>query len=169
MSIFLTIFVIHVITEPASATWSNAALLFAREMIGGTVLGLAGGWLLAFLLRRLALEAATAMVLALAFGLTLFGLAQVRRHQRLPGDLHRRRDHRRHEASRTSARSRYFIGGLCLAGADRAVPHARPAGHAARPGAVHPGRPVVIAIVLIVVARPVAVFACLLPFRFALA
>ena len=35
MSIFLTVFLIHIISEPASATWSTAALLFAREMIGG--------------------------------------------------------------------------------------------------------------------------------------
>ena len=31
MSIFLTVFVIHVIVEPASATWLNAALLFATR------------------------------------------------------------------------------------------------------------------------------------------
>ena len=40
-------------------------------------LGLGGGWLLAFLLRRMPLEAAMAMVLALTFGLALFGLAQI--------------------------------------------------------------------------------------------
>ena len=74
MSIFLTIFVIRLITEPAVATWQNGVLLFAREMVGGTALGLGGGWLLALLLRRLSLEVAAAMVLVLAFGLALFGL-----------------------------------------------------------------------------------------------
>ena len=77
MSIFLTIFVVRVIIEPAVATWQNGASLFLREMIGGAVLGIAGGWLLALLLRRLSLEVATAMVLVLTFGLALFGLAQV--------------------------------------------------------------------------------------------
>ena len=52
-------------SSPASATWQNARLLFAREMVGGAVLGLGGGWLLALLLRRLTLEPPTAMVLAL--------------------------------------------------------------------------------------------------------
>ena len=47
MSIFLTVFVIRVIVDPASATWLDGALLFAREMIGGAALGLGGGWLLA--------------------------------------------------------------------------------------------------------------------------
>src|SRR5262249_41489911 len=72
MSIFLTIFVIRVIVVPAEATWQGAALLFVQEMAGGAALGLAGGWLLALLLRRMSLQIATAMVLVL-----IFGLAQV--------------------------------------------------------------------------------------------
>ena len=35
MSIFLVIFVIRVITEPATVTWQSGALLFVEEMIGG--------------------------------------------------------------------------------------------------------------------------------------
>ena len=139
MSIFLTVFVIRVIVEPASATWLNGALLFAREMIGGAALGLGGGWLLGLLLRRLSLEVPTAMVLVLAFGLTLFGLAQVLGTSGflaiyLAGVVVGATPHR---ARREIAQLRR---GLRLAGADRAVPDARPAGHAARPGAVHPDR-----------------------------
>ena len=52
MSIFLTVFVILVITEPANATWQSGLLLFAQEMFGGGALGLGGGWLLRFLLRQ---------------------------------------------------------------------------------------------------------------------
>src|SRR5262249_47720099 len=76
MSVFLTVFVIRIIAEPAEVTWLNGALLFAREMAGGTLLGLGGGWMLAQLLRRLSLEVPTAMVLVLAFALMLFALAQ---------------------------------------------------------------------------------------------
>jgi len=77
MSIFLTIFVLRAVTDPAWVGWSNAALLFIREMIGGGAIGLGGGWLLALMLRRLVIEPSTAMVLALTFGLTLFGGAQL--------------------------------------------------------------------------------------------
>ncbi len=76
MSVFLTILLIHVLTEPGWATFSNAALLFAREMLGGAVFGFAGGWLLSLMLRRLGLEPALATVLVLAGALALFGLAQ---------------------------------------------------------------------------------------------
>ncbi|HLY91130.1 MAG TPA: cation:proton antiporter, partial [Acetobacteraceae bacterium] len=77
MSIFLTVFVIHVIAEPASATWQSGLQLFAQEMFGGGALGLGGGWLLRSLLHRISFEIPTAMVLVLTFGLALFGLAQM--------------------------------------------------------------------------------------------
>ena len=46
MSIFLTVFVIRLIVVPATAGWLDGALLFTEEMLGGTALGLGGGWLL---------------------------------------------------------------------------------------------------------------------------
>src|SRR6201993_4656264 len=69
MSVFLTFLVMRLIAEPGSIGWSGAALLFLREMAGGAVLGLAGGWGLAQLLRHLRLEAALAPVMVLAGGL----------------------------------------------------------------------------------------------------
>ena len=164
MSIFLTVFVIHVIVQPVWVTWLNGALLFGREMVGGGLLGLGGGWLLALLLRRLSLEVPTAMVLVLAFGLTLFGLAQV---------------------LGTSGFLAIYLAGVFVG----ATPHRarREIGNFVEGCAwlaqivlflmlgmlVTPFRLVefipigiVIAIVLIVVARPVATFGCLLPFRF---
>jgi cell volume regulation protein A len=165
MSIFLTIFMIRLITVPASATWSSAALLFAHEMIGGIVLGLAGGWLLALLLRRLVIEAATAMVLVLTFSLTLFGLAQV---------------------VGTSGFLAIYIVGV-MAGAAEYPDKVEVAyfmegfgwlaqivlflmlGLLVTPHDLVPFIPsgIVIAVALIVLARPIAVFACLLPFRYA--
>src|SRR5438309_184870 len=58
------------------AIW-DAALLFVEEMAGGAVIGLAGGWALAQLLKRLALEGSLAPVLVLTGGLAVFGLAQL--------------------------------------------------------------------------------------------
>lgn len=164
MSIFLTIFVIHVITEPGWATWSNASVLFAREMVGGAVLGLGGGWVLGFMLRRLVLEPAMAMVLALAFGLTLFGLAQVIGTSGflaiyLVGVITGATQHRA-----TREVEHFFEGVAWLA----QIVLFLMLGLLVTPHDLVPFIPeaVVIAMVLIVVARPVAVFACLLPFRF---
>jgi cell volume regulation protein A len=165
MSIFLTIFMIRVITTPAAATWSHAALLFVSEMIGGTVLGLAGGWLLAFLLRRLVIEAATAMVLALAFSLTLFGLAQVVGTSGflaiyIAGVITGATDYRH------KPEIAYFMEGFAWLAQ---IVLFLMLGLLVTPHDLLPFVPsgIVIAIVLIVVARPLAVFACLVPFRFA--
>jgi NhaP-type Na+/H+ and K+/H+ antiporter len=164
MSIFLTIFVIRVITEPVLSTWSNAGWLLAREMFGGVALGLGGGWLLGFLLRRLLLEPAMAMVLALAFGLTLFGVAQVLGTSGflaiyLAGVITGATEHRaRREVE-------HFLEGFAWLAQ---IVLFLMLGLLVTPHALLPFIPeaIVVAIVLIVVARPVAVFACLLPFRF---
>jgi NhaP-type Na+/H+ and K+/H+ antiporter len=164
MSIFLTIFVIRAITEPVLSTWSNAGWLLAREMFGGAVLGLGGGWLLGFLLRRLLLEPAMAMVLALAFGLSLFGVAQVLGTSGflaiyLAGVITGATEHRaRREVE-------HFLEGFAWLAQ---IVLFLMLGLLVTPHTLLPFIPeaIVIAIVLIVVARPVAVFACLLPFRF---
>jgi NhaP-type Na+/H+ and K+/H+ antiporter len=142
----------------------NATLLFAREMFGGVALGLGGGWLLALLLRRLTLEPATAMVLALSFALTLFGVAEV---------------------ADTSGFLAIYIAGLITGAAEhsakREVAHFMEGfawlaqiilflmlGLLVTPSDLVPFISLgsAIAIVLIAVARPAAVFACLLPFRY---
>src|SRR5229473_3237259 len=77
MSVFLTLLLLRLIAEPGSINTVEAALLFFEEMAGGAVLGLAGGWVLAQLLKRLPLEASLAPVLVLTGGLAVFGLAQL--------------------------------------------------------------------------------------------
>jgi cell volume regulation protein A len=164
MSIFLTIFVIRTITEPAVATWQNGTLLFAREMAGGAVLGLGGGWLLAVLLRRLSLEVAAAMVLVLTFGLALFGLAQVLGTSGflaiyLAGVVMGASEYRTRQEV-----ANFYEGFAWLAH----IVLFLMLGMLVTPHDVIPFIPVsiLVAVVLIVVARPVATFACLLPFRF---
>lgn len=164
MSIFLTVFVIHVITEPSSATWQSGVLLFAHEMFGGGAFGLGGGWLLRTLLRRMSFEVPTAMVLVLTFGLALFGLAQM---------LH------------TSGFMAVYLAGIVI-GATEYRGRQEVAnfyegfawlahivlflmlGLLVTPHELFPyfGGSFIVAIILLVVARPVAVFACLLPFRY---
>jgi cell volume regulation protein A len=164
MSVFLTVFVIRGIIDPASTTWLNGALLFGREMAGGCLFGLGGGWLLALMLRRLALEAPAAMVLVLAFALMLFGLAQVLGTSGflaiyLAGVYVGATPHyARHqianfvEGSAWLAQIVLFLMLGLLITPHEMVPF------------IHIG--ILIALVLIVVARPVATFACLVPFRF---
>jgi cell volume regulation protein A len=164
MSIFLTIFVIRVLVDPASASVPDAALLFAREMIGGGAIGLGGGWLIAVALRRLSLEVPTAMVLVLASGLTLFGLAQVLGTSGflaiyLSGVVVGATPHHARRAIATFFEGFAWLAQIVLflmlgllITPHALVPYILPA--------------IVVALVLIVVARPIATFACLLPFRF---
>src|ERR1700730_10420673 len=77
MSVFLTLLLLRLIAEPGTVGIGDAALLFLEEMAGGAVLGLAGGWALAQLLKRLRLEGSLAPVLVLTGGLAVFGLAQL--------------------------------------------------------------------------------------------
>ena len=164
MSIFLTIFVIRVIAAPASATWLGGALLFTEEMLGGAALGLAGGWLVALLLRRLALETGTAMVLVLASALALFGLAQVLGASGflaiyLIGIVVGSTEYRAKQEV-----AHFFEGFAWLA----QIVLFLMLGLLVAPHDLGPFIPmgIAIAVVLIVVARPVATFVCLLPFGF---
>jgi cell volume regulation protein A len=77
MSVFLVFLLLHLIAEPGSLGVGRAVLLFIEEMAGGAALGLAGGWALTQLLKRLPLEGSLAPVLVLGGGLAVFGLAQL--------------------------------------------------------------------------------------------
>lgn len=164
MSVFLTILLIHIIAASGSFGFAAAALLFVREMAGGAVLGFAGGWLLGFSLRRLPMEPALASVFLLAGALGLFGIAQ------LLGTSGFLAAYLAGFVARLSSRSleedvaQFFEGSAWLSQialflmlgliiTPRQLPQYLP-------GAI------VGAAVLIVLARPIAVFALLAPFRF---
>ncbi|MBR0682671.1 potassium/proton antiporter [Roseomonas eburnea] len=76
MSVFLTVLLTQQVLTPGSFTVEHAALLFAKEMGGGALLGVGGGYLLLLVLRRLVAETALYPVLALMGALLLFGAAQ---------------------------------------------------------------------------------------------
>jgi cell volume regulation protein A len=164
MSVFLTVFVIMALTMPHLATVSDALVLFAREMLGGGVIGLAGGALLAFLLRRLTLEAATAMVFVLTFSLALFGLAQVLGTSGflaiyIAGVMTGATEHAERREVESFCEGMAWLAQIVLF---------LMLGLLVTPHALLPLIPagVAIAAVLMLVARPVAVFGCLLPFGF---
>jgi NhaP-type Na+/H+ and K+/H+ antiporter len=166
MSVFLTFLLLHIIVSPNSVGIGDAVLLFLEEMAGGAVLGLAGGWLLAQSLKRLSLETSLKPVLVLAGGLAIFGLAQL---LGTSGFLaiylaavvtgaaqHRAKQDVEHffEGMAWLAQIVLFVMlGLLV------TPHDLPP---------YLGSAVIGAAALIFIARPVAVFACLLPFRFTL-
>jgi cell volume regulation protein A len=166
MSVFLTLLLMRLIAEPGSIGAGGAALLFLREMIGGAGLGLAGGWALAQSLKRLPLEASLAPVLVMTGGMAVFGLAQLFGTSGFLATYlaavitgatqHRARQDVEHffEGMAWLAQIALFLMlGLLI------TPHQLPP---YLPGAV------VAAAVLTFLARPAAVFACLLPFRFTL-
>jgi cell volume regulation protein A len=164
MSVFLTLLLLRLIAEPGSIGTREAVLLFLEEMAGGAVLGLAGGWVLAQLLKRLRLEGSLAPVLVLTGGLAVFGLAQLLGTSGFLAAYlaaivtgatpHRARQEVEHffEGMAWLAQIVLFLMlGLLV------TPHDLPP---YLPGAI------IGAAVLIFLARPVAVFACLIPFGF---
>ena len=166
MSVFLTFLLLRLIAEPGSIGFGGAIVSFFIEMAGGAVFGLAGGWGLAQALKRLRVEASLAPVLVLAGGLAVFGLAQLLGTSGFlatylaavvtGGSQYRARQEVEHffEGMAWLAQIVLFVMlGLLV------IPHTLPP---YLPGAI------IGAAALILVARPVAVFACLLPFRFTL-
>jgi cell volume regulation protein A len=164
MSVFLTLLLLRLIAEPGTVGILDAALLFLEEMAGGAVLGLGGGWVLAQLLKRLRLEGSLAPVLVLTGGLAVFGLAQLLGTSGFLATYlaaivtgttrHRARQEVEHffEGMAWLAQIVLFLMLGLLVTPHDLVPYL--------PGAI------IGAAVLILLARPVAVFACLIPFGF---
>jgi cell volume regulation protein A len=164
MSVFLTLLLLRLIAEPGTVGIGDAALLFLEEMAGGAVLGLAGGWALAQLLKRLRLEGSLAPVLVLTGGLAVFGLAQLLGTSGFLATYlaaivtgatrHRARQEVDHffEGMAWLAQIVLFLMLGLLVTPHDLLPYL--------PGAI------IGAAVLILLARPVAVFACLIPFGF---
>jgi NhaP-type Na+/H+ and K+/H+ antiporter len=164
MSVFLTFLLLRIIIAPRGVGIEDAAVLFLKEMAGGAVLGVAAGSLLAQALKRLSLERALAPVLVLAGGLAIFGLAQLLDTSGFlaiyvaavitGATQHRAKQDVEHffEGMAWLAQIALFVMlGLLI------TPHKLP-----------PYLPAAVfgAAVLMLLARPVAVFACLLPFGF---
>lgn len=164
MSVFLTVLLVQGLTTHGGiTTWHAIGMLF-EEMVGGAVAGLAGGYALLLLLRRLPVEAPIYPVLALMSVLVVFGGAQT--------------------LGASGFLAAYLMGlvvGINRFEAHRALVYASEAfgwlaqialflllGLLVTPHRLLPlvGPILAITFILLVVARPVATFACLLPFRY---
>jgi cell volume regulation protein A len=76
MSVFLTIALVQYLIHPAGMTVLRSVLFLLQELGGGAIIGIAGGAVLLWLLRRTWVHAPLYPVLALSGALLLFGAAQ---------------------------------------------------------------------------------------------
>ncbi len=163
MSVFLTVSLVATLTVPGGLQAGHAALLFAEEMGGGAALGLAAGFTLLWLFRRLDAETAVFPVLALGAALAVFGGAQALGASGflavyLTAVVVGNYDYR---ASRALSRFFEALGWLAQISLFLML------GLLVTPHALAPVilPALAVAAVLVLLARPVAVLACLLPFR----
>jgi cell volume regulation protein A len=164
MSVFLTFMLMRMFAHTSALTIPGALLDFVQEMAGGAAIGLASGWVLTKALSKLRIEPALANVMALAASLAIFGFAQLLHTSGflatyLAGvmvggvsvELHRGLDDFFDGMGWLAQITLFLMLGL-LVTPHNLPPYAIPA--------------IVGAAVLILVARPIAVFGCLLPFGF---
>lgn len=166
MSVFLTVGLVEVLTAPGGLSPAHAGLLFVREMAGGAAIGLAGGYGLLFLFRRLSTQHSVFPVIAVGGALALFGAAQMLEASGflavyLAGIIVGNFDHAGREPVVRFFGALGWIAqiALFLMLGLLVTPHELPQ---------HILAALLVAGVLIVIARPTAVFACLLPFRWRL-
>lgn len=163
MAVFLTLLLVEAVVRDQAPGW-GAGLSFAWQMGGGAAIGLLAGWVMAVAVTRVALNAALYPLFVLFGALFAFGVASVletsgflavylagltfaRRVSRGLYNIQRFVD----GAAWLSQISMFLVLGLLVTPANL-VPYALAA--------------TLIGLALIVVARPLAVVLCLLPFRF---
>jgi cell volume regulation protein A len=164
MSVFLTLLLVEALLAGHAIDWQHAAVLFLREMIGGAVLGLGGGFVMVAALRWGRAPESLNPTLLGAAALALFGTAQM---------------------LETSGFLAIYLSGVIVAnwssGRAQGVTHAfETFGWIAQIGLFlglgllvtpHELVPLMwtsteVAVVLIFIARPLSAFLCLKPFGF---
>ncbi len=163
-SVLLAVLLVGLLVAPAPLPASHIVVLLAREIVGGTAFGIGGGYLLLALVNRLEATSGLYAILALAGVTALFGAAQ---------------------STGASGFLAAYLAGLILGShrhrATQVINQAFDAfawlsqivlflmlGLLVKPSGLVPilGPSLVVAAVLMLVARPVAVALCLLPFRY---
>lgn len=164
MAIFLTITLVYLLANSSANPGLSILLEFVQQMGVGLIIGAGGGWLMTLLLRRIHLPASLYPLFALAGGMSVFGLANllggsgflaiyiagvIVGNTSLPygNDIHRFHD----GMAWLSQIGMFLMLGLLIT-PSKLLPIIAPA--------------IAIALVLIFVARPLAVAVSLLPFHF---
>src|SRR5271154_775993 len=164
MAIFLTVLLVELLFRSHASFDVHALVLFATEMGGGTAIGVLGGYLLLWLVNRLDAASGLYPILALAGAVFLFGGARTVGASGflavyLAGLI---LGNHRHRATQVIER---FLDGFAWLSQ---IVLFLMLGLLVTPSALAPmlGPSLVIATALMLVARPVAVALCLLPFRY---
>ncbi len=162
-AVFLTLMLVKIIAL-GNASTGHVALEFAQEVVLGTLIGVVGGRLVVLLLNRVALPQGLHAPFVCTAALVIFGLSQMLHASGflavyLAGMVIGNRPTRAHnsvvaflDAATWLAQIVMFVMLGLLVSPQRLVVSIVPA--------------VAVALVLMLVARPVAVFLCLAPFRF---
>jgi cell volume regulation protein A len=163
-SVLLTVLLVSLLLAPAPLTGSEIAALLAREAVGGGALGIIGGYLLLALINRVEATSGLYPILALAGASALFGGAQTTGASGflavyLAGLILGTHRHRATQIINQAFDAFAWLSQIVLF---------LMLGLLVAPSALVPilGPSVLIAAVLMLVARPVAVALCLLPFQY---
>jgi len=162
-AVFLTLMLVELISVGGSS-FGHVAMELGREAVLGAVIGIAGGRLVVLALNRVALPQGLHAPFVLTAALVIFGTAQIVHASGflavyLAGIIIGNRPTRAHNALVTFLDAATWLAQIVmfvllglLASPQRLVVSIGPA--------------VIVALVLMLVARPLAVFLCLVPFRF---
>ena len=162
-AVFLTLMLVELISSGQSSVW-HVVLEFGREAVLGAVIGVIGGRLVVLALNRVALPQGLHAPFVCTAALVIFGVAQIGHASGflavyLAGIIIGNRPTRAHnsvvtflDAATWLAQIVMFVLLGLLASPQRLLDSVGPA--------------VIVALVLMLVARPLAVLLCLMPFRF---
>jgi potassium/hydrogen antiporter len=162
-AVFLTLMLVELISV-GETSFAHVAMELGREAVLGAVVGIVGGRLVVLALNRMALPQGLHAPFVLTAALVLFGIAQIAHASGflavyLAGIMIGNRPTRAHNAVVTFLDAATWLAQIVmfvllglLASPQRLVASIGPA--------------VIVALVLMLVARPLAVFLCLAPFRF---
>ena len=162
-AVFLTLMLVELISVGQNSAW-HIAIEFGREAVLGAVVGVVGGRLVVLALNRVALPQGLHAPFVATAALTIFGTAQISHASGflavyLAGIIIGNRPTRAHnsvvaflDAATWLAQIVMFVLLGLLVSPQRLVSSVVPA--------------VIVALVLMLLARPLAVFICLAPFRF---
>src|SRR5271168_81598 len=162
-AVFLTLMLVELISVGHSSA-AHVALELAREVVLGTIVGVIGGRLVVLALNRVALPQGLHAPFVLTAALVIFGLAQIAHASGflavyLAGIIVGNRPTRAHNSVVTFLDAATWLAQIVMFVLLGLLVSPHRLGSSVIPA-------VIVALVLMLVARPLAVFLCLAPFRF---
>jgi cell volume regulation protein A len=162
-AVFLTLMLVELISSGANSFW-HVAMEFAQEAVLGTIVGVAGGRIVVLALNRVALPQGLHAPFVATAALVIFGAAQIAHASGflavyLAGIIIGNRPTRAHNSVVTFLDAATWLAQIVMFVLLGLLVSPQRLGSSVGPA-------VVVALVLMLVARPLAVFLCLIPFRF---